>query len=147
MPEGEATFATVERGEIAGTPGYMAPEIFVDGVFDARTDQFAWGVLAFRLLARRHPWGAHPDAASLLVEMASRDADPASMPPRRSMPPPVAAVVARALERAPTERFASMAEILDALYAPRSGDADVACVRCARQLDAAARRRWRPPCR
>ena len=35
--------------EIAGTPGYMAPEIFLTGKTTTETDVFAFGVLALVL--------------------------------------------------------------------------------------------------
>jgi eukaryotic-like serine/threonine-protein kinase len=50
------TFATLERGVISGTPAYMAPEALREGAFDARTDQFAWGVMAYEVLSGAHPF-------------------------------------------------------------------------------------------
>jgi serine/threonine-protein kinase len=41
---------------IMGTPRYMAPERWT-GIADARSDQFAWGVMAYELLAGSHPLG------------------------------------------------------------------------------------------
>src|SRR6185503_10219584 len=31
-------------GRIAGTPGYMAPELLLQGAFDTRSDQFGWAL-------------------------------------------------------------------------------------------------------
>ena len=39
------------EGVAIGTPLYMAPEQIKGGVVDARTDQFAWGVMAFEVLS------------------------------------------------------------------------------------------------
>jgi serine/threonine protein kinase len=43
-------------GTLLGTPSYMAPEQLHGEQVDGRTDQFAWGVLAFELLSGRSPW-------------------------------------------------------------------------------------------
>uniref|UniRef100_A0A7C9CFF8 Receptor protein serine/threonine kinase n=1 Tax=Opuntia streptacantha TaxID=393608 RepID=A0A7C9CFF8_OPUST len=42
--------------ELAGTPGYMAPEIFHMGRTTAETDVYAFGVLALVVASGRTPW-------------------------------------------------------------------------------------------
>ncbi len=106
------TFATLERGVVAGTPGYMAPEVAAAGVIGPAADQFAWGVLAYELLTGRHPW---PEAASvreLFEQMQRRDAEPMSPD---VAPGPVVASITRALGRDPARRFGSMDELQVAL--------------------------------
>ena len=44
-----------EPGVMAGTPPYMAPEQLLGQPTSARTDQFAFGVLLYEMLAGRHP--------------------------------------------------------------------------------------------
>src|ERR1700722_13049549 len=61
--------ALTREGVQVGTPVYMAPEQIRGDALDGRTDQFAWGVLAFELLTGRLPWrGREPFAwvASIL---------------------------------------------------------------------------------
>lgn len=41
-------------GVLLGTPSYMAPEQMISPEVDARVDQFAWGVMAYELLAGVH---------------------------------------------------------------------------------------------
>lgn len=42
--------------EVAGTPGYMAPELFTGGQASGRSDLFALGIVLYELFAGRQPW-------------------------------------------------------------------------------------------
>ncbi len=103
-------------GVIMGTPRYMAPEQMVGAMVDGRSDQFAWGVLAYEMLARVHPREAVPDGAGEF---------PAARPKPLSWLRPevnegIAAIIARAMAYDPNARFASMDELLSALRGARS---------------------------
>ncbi|HET9597254.1 MAG TPA: protein kinase [Anaeromyxobacteraceae bacterium] len=94
-----------------GTPAAMAPEQWRGAPEDERTDVFAWGALAHRMLAGSAPF---PDdgGRSLLAGTA---------PPRLEVPPApgLGELVARALERDPVDRPRDGAELLAALEAIR----------------------------
>ncbi len=102
------------EGVAIGTPLYMAPEQIKGGVVDARTDQFAWGVMAFEVLSGGRPW---PDKSDLLAFVAAVLTEPPASLAERApeLPPAIAMIVARALAREPGHRFDSMDEIADAL--------------------------------
>lgn len=104
---------TVE-GVKLGTPVYMAPEQIRGDELDGRVDQFAWGVLAYELLAGELPWRNPGDALAVLASVLI---DPVDRVPleRAGVSPAVASVVLRALEKRPESRFASMDELRSAL--------------------------------
>jgi serine/threonine-protein kinase len=110
------------EGVKLGTPVYMAPEQIRGEELDGRADQFAWGVLAYELLAEKLPWRGGGDA---LAVMASALTDPVDRLPleQAGVLPAVASVVLRALEKRPADRFASMDELRSALESAMGGEA------------------------
>jgi Tol biopolymer transport system component len=134
-----------QDGQVIGTAGYMAPEQVEGGQVDARTDQFAWGVVAYETIAGRHPFGARGgfDPPPLLSERVP------------ALPFGVAAVVAKALALEPSLRFAEMDELVEVLrplvgapplVAPRLIAPPVVAPR-ADELAAGTTRSLRPPSR
>ena len=95
---------------------YMAPEQIKGVSPDARSDQFAWGVLSFELLAGRRPW---PDKGDLLAAVAMVLTEPpASLRDSApELPDAIDPIIARALARDPADRFGAMEEIVEALDA------------------------------
>jgi hypothetical protein len=61
-----------DDGRLAGTPLYMAPELFVGGAPSVASDIYALGVLLFHLVAKRFPVEA-PSIGALAVAHAQRD--------------------------------------------------------------------------
>jgi hypothetical protein len=107
--EGRATVA----GALIGTPAYMSPEQLNGQPADARSDVFAYGVVMYEFAS-----GVHPFQASTPLGLAARvlesDAEPIGSRSRH-IPPVVAAVVDRCLQKSPHSRFGSASEIVAAL--------------------------------
>jgi serine/threonine-protein kinase len=101
-------------GETIGTPQYMAPEQAKNGTVDARTDLYALGAIAYRALTGHPPFRGR-DIAEILTAVITE------MPVRPSalvrLPPDVDLVLALALAKHPSERFATGAALADALEA------------------------------
>ena len=117
---GRQSLTTV--GVALGTPTYMAPEQAVaDPHVDHRADIYAFGVVAYELLAARPPFtGASPQQ----VLAAHVTAIPEPVTAHRSVPPALAALVMRCLEKRPADRWQTAEELvpqLEALMTPSGG--------------------------
>src|SRR6185437_10772860 len=99
-------------GTSLGTPAYMAPEqAAADPATDHRADLYAWAVMAYELLAGRHPFADKTSPQALMAAHFSEI--PAPLP--KTLPRLLAALVARCLAKDPADRPASAAEVLNAL--------------------------------
>ncbi len=110
-------------GVTLGTPAYMAPEqVAADPQVDHRADIYALGIVAYEMLAGAPPFHA-ATPAQLLAAQLSQPAPPVRS--RRSdVPPPLAAIVMRCLEKEPAQRPRTATELLRMLESPdvTSGD-------------------------
>jgi len=106
------------EGHIVGTPQYMAPEQLRGEPLDRRCDQFAWGVMAWELLAGASPWGAPTNPAMLITAVLS--SEPRSLHEAR---PAVSGVVSDAVARAMSKRRDSRFGAMDELVAAIEGKA------------------------
>jgi hypothetical protein len=107
-----------EPSVVAGTPSYMAPEQLNSWPIDARVDVFAFGVLMYEYTSGAHPFAAPTPLAVIGRVLESEPTPIARVVPQ--LPAPLTAVIVRCLKKAPGARFASAAEIVEAL---ESGDA------------------------
>jgi eukaryotic-like serine/threonine-protein kinase len=98
-----------------GTIAYMAPEQFVTGQSSVQSDIWALGVIVYELVSGRHPF-ARPDADEFQSIRAIQFVDP---PPLNQccpdVPPELSSVILRCLEKNPAERYASAADVREAL--------------------------------
>jgi eukaryotic-like serine/threonine-protein kinase len=108
-PPGVDARVTV-TGTVLGTPAYMAPEQF-DGTVDARSDQFAFCVVAWECL-----FGARPFPGKSLVEIqAAIDRHEIARPAKTEVPDRLRRVIERGLAVDPEARYPDMAGLLAAL--------------------------------
>jgi len=110
--EGNANLMLTTTGMLLGTPAYMAPEQFMAGKVDPRTDQFSFCVALWEALYGQRPF-AGDDFAGLAASVLQGRLRP---PPRDArVPERVQAALRRGLAAAPDERFPDMAGLLAAL--------------------------------
>ncbi|MCU0866102.1 MAG: protein kinase [Planctomycetes bacterium] len=98
-----------QTGDFAGTPHYVAPEIIADGNKRAtpQSDVFALGVTFYELLTLRRPFDGNSTEAVLQRVLRSAPPDPRSLGADCSIE--VLAVLDKALQKRPTDRYADMA--------------------------------------
>jgi len=105
--------AVTKPGELRGKLAYMAPEQFTDGEIDERTDVFALGTVFFEMLR-----GASLFRGRAALETMQNVME-APIPPlsrfRTDVPPQLEVVIQTALQRDPTQRFASARAMTRAL--------------------------------
>lgn len=109
-----ARTALTQRGTALGTPAYMAPEQAVGDEADARTDVYAWGVIAYELLVGAHPFASRTTAQQLIAAHIAET--PAPLAPA-DIPPALAGLVMRTLEKEPGKRPQSAQELVDTIDA------------------------------
>src|SRR2546423_1865027 len=93
----------------------MAPEQALgDPDADHRADIYAWGVVAWEMIAGMHPSSACKPGHAMIAAHVS-DTPPRLDSKRAEAPVALAALIMRCLEKTPARRPASAAEVLDAL--------------------------------
>src|SRR6266567_3786912 len=98
-----------------GTIRYMAPEQFVTGQSSVQSDVWALGVILYELVSGRHPF-SRPDAEDFQAIRAIQFSDPPDLSqivPGTS--PELKSVISTCLEKNPAQRYASAAEVREAL--------------------------------
>ena len=105
-----------DLGVALGTPAYMAPEQAVaDPHVDHRADLYAWGCLAYECLTGSPPFVGRSTPALLAAH--ATEAPESILRRRSSLPPSLAALVMRTLEKRPADRPQSAGELLHQLEA------------------------------
>jgi eukaryotic-like serine/threonine-protein kinase len=107
-------------GEVMGTPQYLSPEQAQGQTATPASDVYSLGVVAFECLAGRRPFVAETAVATALAHL--RDPVP-ELPP--SVPADLAAVVYRALSKAPEARYADGRAFAAALRDPATAATQV----------------------
>jgi serine/threonine-protein kinase len=107
------TLPGAREATVAGSPHYLAPEQWTGGVIDARTDLYALGVVLYELLTGHK---AFPGDSLAAIQAAVLERSPApAHEVRPEVPPALSAIVAKAMAREPTQRFARATELAAAL--------------------------------
>jgi eukaryotic-like serine/threonine-protein kinase len=109
-----ADVAVTDTAAAFGTPAYMSPEQLRSSKnVDVRTDIWGLGAILYELLAGRRPF----DAETPLAMLAALVADPPH-PLRLARPevsPELEAAILKCLEKDTSQRYATVAELADAL--------------------------------
>jgi serine/threonine-protein kinase len=108
-----------ETGMSLGTPHYMAPEQAMgEKEITPRADVYALGCVLYEMLAGEPPFTG-PTAQAIIARVMT-EAPRSLTLQRHTVPQYLEAVVRKALEKLPADRFASAAQLADALAHPGS---------------------------
>ena len=100
-----------------GTPLYMAPEQVRGGGqdIDARTDVYAVGAVLYEMLTLREPLRGKRVNETFDLIINQPPIAPRLRAPERNVPPLLAKIAMRALEKDRDQRYQSMTEVIDAV--------------------------------
>jgi len=101
-----------QRGDVLGTPHYMAPEQYLGLQIGVPADLYAVGVIAYDLLTGTKPFVGTTAATVMQLVLNQRPMDPSGLNPK--LAPLMDKVLQRALAKNPEERFQSAPEFAEA---------------------------------
>ena len=109
VPDGVSTLT----GVVLGTAGYLAPEQIRGDTVDGRADLFAFGAVLFEILTGTRAFVRDQIVDTLHAIL--HDPPALVLEHRPGIPPSLAAIVGRLLQKAPDARFQSASELIGAL--------------------------------
>jgi eukaryotic-like serine/threonine-protein kinase len=108
-------------GLIMGTPNYMSPEQARGLKVDGRADLFSLGCVLYECLTGTRPFQAE-SVSGILLKILTEEPSPVDFR-AAGLPPGVGSVLSRAIAKEPSARYASGAELIEALRAQAAGSA------------------------
>ena len=110
-----STMLGTDPGLVLGTAGYMAPEQVRGLPADHRADIFAFGCVLYEMLSGRRAF--HRDTSADTMTAILKEEPPDLPIVDRHIPPALARIVDRSVEKAPAARFQSTRDLAFALEA------------------------------
>jgi eukaryotic-like serine/threonine-protein kinase len=108
-------------GTFVGTPDYIAPEQALGEEVDGRADVYSVGVMLYQLLTGTVPFSGDTFMAVIHAHTMHRPEPPSQRAPERGIWSELEALVLRCLEKEPSRRFGSIAELGAAVHQARGG--------------------------
>lgn len=105
------------QGAVFGSPAYMSPEQGTGSPMDARSDVYSMGVVLFELLTGSWPFEAESQMNMLKSHLLEPTPPLASKREGLAVRPELEAIVQKAMQKKPADRFPSAIEMLAALDA------------------------------
>ena len=119
--------ATIGKGDtVVGSVHYSSPEQATGSVVEAASDLYSTGVVMYEMLTGRVPFVGDTPVAVAMQHI--QDAPPPITDFAPETPAAVVAVVMKALEKNPKNRFQTAREMADALMRAKNGQLDLASI-------------------
>lgn len=110
--DASVSMAQAETLNTIGSPAYMSPEQWENSDTDHRTDVYSLGIILYQMLTGNSPFQGNSLPQIMYQHLTAAPPSFASL--GVSISPQVEAVVQRALQKNPEDRFATVEEMLDA---------------------------------
>ena len=122
-PDPATTLHVTRAEQRLGTPLYMSPEQLRGDPLDGRSDLFAFGILLYELLTKRHPFARGGDMSALSTWTAVLNDPPQPFDNHEveRLPRGLPELIARCLEKDPGRRWSSAGAAEAALQAIQHG--------------------------
>jgi serine/threonine-protein kinase len=104
-------------GIILGTPEFMSPEQLRGKPLDARTDIYSLALMTYEMLTGRLPFQGRTQQEMMIARLRSDPTPLRKIRPELDLPESVERVLAKALQRAPDDRYQTTIEFSDAFAA------------------------------
>jgi eukaryotic-like serine/threonine-protein kinase len=117
LSDGQA--AVTQTAAVIGTAQYLSPEQARGEAVDARSDVYAAGCVLFELLTGEPPFTGDSPVAVAYQHVREDPKPPSALNPR--VPPPLDAIVLKAMAKGPANRYQSSAEMRGDLVRVLSG--------------------------
>jgi len=103
-----------QKGEIFGTPDYMAPEQFLDETIDHRTDIYALGVILYELFTGSLPFQGETQFKTAFFHINNKPAEPREL--NENIPEFLDRAILKCLEKKPDQRYQTVDDLFQDLY-------------------------------
>lgn len=116
---GDVNVSLTNSGQILGTPAYLAPEI-AEMQPNAASDLYSLGITMYQLLSGRLPFDTSDSKGDQVMAMIVAHATKTPKSLREmdlEIPDPMVETIEKVLNKDPGKRYASAAEMAEALYA------------------------------
>lgn len=128
-----------QQGAVFGTPEFMSPEQATGSELDRRSDIYSLGLILYEMLTGKLPFDATNKRDIMFAQVKEPPIPLGKRAPEILFPQGLEAVIAKAIAKAPDDRYQSALEFADALRSCLPGQMPAAAARGASAARAAAR--------
>ncbi|MCB9471048.1 MAG: serine/threonine protein kinase [Candidatus Obscuribacterales bacterium] len=100
-----------QEGTAVGSPAYMSPEQCKGKGIDCRSDVYSLGCIMYELLTGQPPFNAPYPMAIMMKQVSSPVEKPSAIAGDAEIDPAIEEIVLKCLEKSPSDRYQSMAEL------------------------------------